>query len=207
MTSGAGNYELLAKSLNKRLFQVDANTELQITTAVREARRIGAFTVADVIVLGTDYFYRNTNLNRFNERRADLLFDGVHELTGIPVCQGTAAPRLWRRFYQSLEGASPAILLPAQGEDFAYESFADFKTVRQPLTMGDMLEPHFVESYGSELRQRTFSASTNHVMPVDKYYARLAEADAAMQGMRHFIEERVAPAVERFTEATGRPPA
>jgi len=207
MTLGAPKYEILAKSLNQRLFHSDPDTKIKIAEAVREARRIGAFTLADVVVLGTHYFYRNTHLNRFNEQRAELLFNGVWEITGFPVREETAAPRLWPRFYEYLEQASPAILLPAQGEDFAYESFADFKTVRQPLTMGDMLHPHFVESYGTELRQRTFSASTNHALPVDKYHERLAEADAAARGMQQFIEQCVAPAVERFTEERGPSPA
>lgn len=204
MAQGAQDYETLAKSLNKRLFNPNANTDLHITQAVREARRIGAFTLADVVVLGTHYFYRNTHLNRFNERRAELLFNGVQELAGFSVPEETAAPRLWPRFYEHLEHASPAILLPAQGEGFAYDSFADFRTVRQPVTIGDMLDPRFVESYGTELRQRTFSASTNHALPLEKYRARLAEADAAVTGMQYFIDQRVVPAIEHFTDTTGR---
>lgn len=202
------NYEILGKSLNKRLFEVEPDADRDIKLAVIEAQRLGAFTVADVVTLGMGYFYASTTRSRFNVERADTLFTGIEALTGSKMSWDKQDPQNWPRLYPRLEAASPAILLPAQGEAYNYHSYTDMNIIRRTsVTIGDMLHRHFVESYGTDIRQIVYSNATSRIIPTERYKDRLEQAAAAVRGMEQFIEREVVPAVANFNDATGNPPA
>ncbi len=174
--------------------------------AASEAWRLGAFTCADAIVLGSRYFETNTSPHRFTETRAEVLHQGVWAGTARAM-QSSPVPREnWRHFYEKIENASPAIFLPASDDStYTYRAFPDLQIARQPITVGDMLHPHFIEEYGGGMRETVYAASAHNIaMEKSEYETRLARVAAAVEGMQHFIAEQIIPGVEQFNRSVER---
>lgn len=199
--------------INTRLPFTESTLVRYDVTAINDTKAMlaavhetGAYSCADVIVLGSDVIRTHNSNGLLGIYETHLLHRAVRCVTGYELQTGRAPRAMWSLFYNDLREASPVIFVPS--DDPAYYSYTRLAAtglLKARVPVGKIIDPSFMKRYWLDRRDRIRHKEFIGEIPESKADDMLRGLHSCEEVADEFIYGDVKPAVDAFDVAVRYP--